>query len=70
MSGDNRKRTPIPKAKPLRHSSYSNAGIGSLVKAFFGYTAGAGQNGLKDLGYAPLPSAIQTKVQASVNAVS
>jgi len=51
-------------------TKYSNAGIGSLVKAFFGYTAGAGQNGLKDLGYAPLPSAIQTKVQASVNAVS
>ena len=51
-------------------TKYSNAGIGSLVKAFFGYTAGAGQNGLKDLGYAPLPSAIQTKVQASVNAAS
>jgi phosphate transport system substrate-binding protein len=51
-------------------TKYSNTGIGSLVKAFFGYTAGAGQNGLKDLGYAPLPSAIQTKVQASVNAVS
>ena len=51
-------------------TKYSSAGIGTLVKAFFSYTAGGGQAGLKDLGYAPLPSEIQTKVQTSVNAIS
>ena len=51
-------------------TKYSSANIGTLVKAFFSYTAGGGQAGLKDLGYAPLPSAIQTKVQTSVNAIS
>jgi phosphate transport system substrate-binding protein len=51
-------------------TKYSSAGIGSLVKAFLSYTAGDGQSGLKDLGYAPLPSPIQTKVQTSVGTIS
>ena len=49
---------------------YSDSKIGSLVKSFLTYTAGTGQDGLKDLGYAPLPSDIDTKVKASVAKIS
>ena len=42
-----------------------------LVKSFLTYTVSdAGQKTLTDLGYAPLPSAIQTKVKAAVDALS
>ena len=40
------------------------------MKSFLSYTVGAGQSALKDLGYAPLPSGIQAKVQAAVNGIS
>jgi phosphate transport system substrate-binding protein len=40
------------------------------VKSFLTYTAGPGQAGLKDLGYAPLPADIDAKVQASVAKIS
>jgi phosphate transport system substrate-binding protein len=49
---------------------YANASAGSLVKSFLTYTSGAGQAGLKDLGYAPLPSDIDAKVRASVAKIS
>jgi len=49
---------------------YSDAAKGSLVKSFLTYTAGPGQAGLKDLGYAPLPADIDAKVQASVAKIS
>jgi phosphate transport system substrate-binding protein len=51
-------------------SKYANAKTGALVKSFLTYTAGDGQNSLKDLGYAPLPASIQSKVQAAVAALS
>jgi phosphate transport system substrate-binding protein len=51
-------------------SKYSDAKVGTLVKSFLTYTAGAAQAGLKDLGYAPLPSDIDSKVQASVAKIS
>jgi phosphate transport system substrate-binding protein len=51
-------------------SKYSDASIGSLVKSFLTYTSGPGQASLADLGYAPLPSAIQTQVQTAVAAIS
>jgi phosphate transport system substrate-binding protein len=51
-------------------SKYSDPKIGALVKSFLSYTVGAGQAALKDLGYAPLPSSIQTKVQAAVDSIS
>ncbi|MDQ2838820.1 MAG: phosphate ABC transporter substrate-binding protein PstS [Actinomycetota bacterium] len=51
-------------------SKYSDPAIGSLVKSFLTYTVGAGQNSLKDLGYAPLPAAIQSKVQAAIATIS
>ena len=49
---------------------YSNASVGPLVKSFMSYTAGPGQAGLADLGYAPLPSDIDSKVQASAATIS
>ncbi|HZE50166.1 MAG TPA: phosphate ABC transporter substrate-binding protein PstS [Jatrophihabitantaceae bacterium] len=51
-------------------AKYSDAAKGSLVKSFLTYTAGPGQAGLKDLGYAPLPADIDAKVQASVAKIS
>jgi phosphate transport system substrate-binding protein len=45
---------------------YSSSSIGALVKSFLTYTSGPGQQGLANLGYAPLPSDIDSKVQASV----
>ena len=51
-------------------AKYSDASVGKLVKSFLTYTAGAGQAGLADLGYAPLPSDIDAKVQASVAKIS
>lgn len=51
-------------------SKYSDPKIGSLVKSFLNYTVGAGQSALKDLGYAPLPTDIQAKVQAAINGIS
>jgi len=49
---------------------YSDAKIGALVKSFFTYTSTEGQNGLADLGYAPLPSDIGSQVQALVATIS
>ena len=51
-------------------SKYSDPKIGALVKSFLTYTAGDGQAALQDLGYAPLPAEIQTKVQAAVATIS
>ena len=43
----------------------------ALVKGFLGYTSSdAGQAKLTELGYAPLPEEIQTKVQAVVAKIS
>ena len=51
-------------------SKYSDPKIGALVKSFLTYTSGAGQDSLKDLGYAPLPDSIKSKVQAAVATIS
>ncbi|MGX7677428.1 phosphate ABC transporter substrate-binding protein PstS [Jatrophihabitans sp. DSM 45814] len=51
-------------------SKYSDPAIGSLVKSFLSYTSSDGQASLKDLGYAPLPSGIQTQVKAAVASIS
>jgi len=43
----------------------------ALVKSFLGYTSSsAGQSVLTDLGYAPIPASLLTKVQAAVAALS
>ena len=49
---------------------YSNSSIGALVKSFLTYTSTQGQTDLANLGYAPLPTEIATKVQASVAKIS
>lgn len=51
-------------------SKYSDANVGKLVKSFLTYTSGPGQASLKQLGYAPLPSSIQTQVQAAIASIS
>jgi phosphate transport system substrate-binding protein len=42
----------------------------ALLKSFLTYTAGDGQASLTKLGYAPLPTEVQTKVAASIKALS
>jgi phosphate transport system substrate-binding protein len=51
-------------------TKYSDASIGKRVKAFLTYTSTDGQDGLTDLGYAPLPADILAKVQAVVAKIS
>jgi len=52
-------------------SHYKDAATGALVKSFLTYTSSAdAQKGLPDLGYAPLPASILTKVQAVVAKIS
>ncbi|MBN9619261.1 MAG: phosphate ABC transporter substrate-binding protein PstS, partial [Actinobacteria bacterium] len=51
-------------------SKYKSAATGTAVKDFLSYTATGGQASLAGLGYAPLPAAIQTKVEASIAAIS
>jgi phosphate transport system substrate-binding protein len=51
-------------------SKYSNATTGTFVKNFLNYTATTGQEGLAQLGYAPIPASLQTKVVASVATIS
>ena len=40
------------------------------MKSFLSYASGDGQNGLAQLGYAPLPSELQAKVQAAVATIN
>ena len=51
-------------------SAGNSADIGPLLKSFLGYTATDGQASLDELGAAPLPAEIQTKVIASVQSIS
>jgi phosphate transport system substrate-binding protein len=51
-------------------TKYANPTQGALVKSFLTYTSGAGQAGLPDLGYAPLPASVLSKVQAVVAKIS
>lgn len=51
-------------------SKYPDAEVGTAVRAFLQSTIGAGQNGLEENGYIPLPSAFQQKLTTAVNAIS
>jgi phosphate transport system substrate-binding protein len=51
-------------------TTYKNKATGTFVKNFLNYTANGGQSLLAGLGYAPLPSALQTKVNASIAKIS
>jgi phosphate transport system substrate-binding protein len=51
-------------------TKYSNAATGTFVKNFLSYTVDGGQAALPGLGYAPLPAALQTQVEASIATIS
>lgn len=48
-------------------STYKNSGDAQKVKDFLNYTVGGGQGALKQLGYAPLPASLQSKVKQAIN---
>jgi phosphate transport system substrate-binding protein len=50
-------------------SKYKDASKGSLVKDYFDYALGAGQNSADQLGFAPLPSTLLTKAKAAIDSV-
>lgn len=70
--------TKAPGAYPIVLATYEivcekglPAEQAKLIKSFLTYTSSAkGQEVLKNLGYAPLPASVLTKVQASVKALS
>ena len=51
-------------------SKYPDSQVGTAVKAFLQSTIGAGQNGLGDNGYIPIPDAFKSRLSASVNAIA
>jgi phosphate transport system substrate-binding protein len=51
-------------------SKYSDPQVGMAVKAFLQSTIGAGQNGLEDNGYIPIPDAFKSRLSAAVNAIA
>jgi phosphate transport system substrate-binding protein len=51
-------------------SKYPDAATGAAVKAFMQATIGAGQGGLDQYGYIPMPSSFQSKLSAAVNGIS
>ncbi|KAA1249999.1 phosphate ABC transporter substrate-binding protein PstS [Mycobacterium simiae] len=51
-------------------SKYPDTQVGIAVKAFLQSTIGAGQNGLADNGYIPVPDAFKSRLSTAVNAIS
>lgn len=51
-------------------SKYKNSGEGALVKSYLTYAAGAGQAEGPALGFAPLPTSLDSKVKASIASIS
>ena len=51
-------------------SKYTDGDVGKAVKAFLQSTIGAGQDGLADNGYIPLPADFQSKLSTAVNAIA
>jgi phosphate transport system substrate-binding protein len=51
-------------------SKYPDSQVGTAVKSFLQSTIGAGQNGLGDNGYIPIPDAFKSRLSASVNAIA
>jgi phosphate transport system substrate-binding protein len=51
-------------------SKYPDPQGGAAVKAFLQTTSGAGQNGLADNGYIPIPDAFKSRLSTAVNAIS
>ncbi len=50
-------------------SKYPDAQVGTAVKAFLQSTIGAGQNGLGDNGYIPIPDSFKSRLSNAVNAI-
>ena len=51
-------------------SKYPDPQVGTAVKAFLQSTIGAGQNGLADNGYIPIPDAFKPRLSTAVNAIA
>ncbi|WP_186241914.1 phosphate ABC transporter substrate-binding protein PstS [Mycobacterium simulans] len=51
-------------------SKYPDAQVGTAVRAFLQSTIGAGQNGLADNGYVPVPDQLKSRLSTAVNAIS
>ncbi|BBX95139.1 phosphate ABC transporter substrate-binding protein PstS [Mycobacterium lacus] len=51
-------------------SKYPDAQVGTAVKAFLQSTIGAGQNGLGDNGYIPIPDEFKSRLSTAVNAIA
>jgi phosphate transport system substrate-binding protein len=51
-------------------SKYSKSATGAAVKGYLTYAAGTGQSQASSLGFAPLPSALDTKAQAAIATIS
>ena len=51
-------------------SKYPDAAIGTAVKAFLQSTIGAGQNGLGDNGYIPIPDSFKSRLSTAVDAIA
>ncbi|MEE3753804.1 phosphate ABC transporter substrate-binding protein PstS [Mycobacterium intracellulare] len=51
-------------------SKYPDSGVGTAVKGFLQSTIGAGQNGLADNGYIPIPDAFKARLSDSINAIA
>ncbi|HWB65952.1 MAG TPA: phosphate ABC transporter substrate-binding protein PstS [Mycobacteriales bacterium] len=50
--------------------SYSNATTANTLKKFLSYAVGAGQQGVDQLGFAPLPQSLVSKVSQSIASIS
>jgi phosphate transport system substrate-binding protein len=50
-------------------SKYPDSATGAAVKAFMQATIGAGQDGLDQYGYIPLPDSFKNKLATAVNAI-
>ncbi len=51
-------------------SKYPDSQVATAVKAFLQSTIGAGQNGLADNGYIPMPDSFKSRLSTAVNAMS
>jgi phosphate transport system substrate-binding protein len=51
-------------------SKYPDPQAGAAVKAFLQSTISAGQNGLADNGYVPIPDAFKARLTTAVNAIA
>jgi phosphate transport system substrate-binding protein len=51
-------------------SKYPDPQVGAAVKGFLQSTISAGQNGLADNGYIPIPDAFKPRLSAAVNAIA